>query len=156
MNSKYLALIGRVNQTLNDLEQVIKRIELLFNKYQISLDDGYLDAVALNLHSYYSGIERIFKDIALNVDKSLPSSPEWHQDLLLQMRSEIPNIRPAVISEKSRYFLDDFRGFRHVIRNVYTFNLNPERVNKLTDTIPECFILLKNDLKSFLSFIESI
>jgi len=41
-----------------------------------------LDGVALNLHSFYSGIERIFELIAANVDDIRPVGENWHQTLL--------------------------------------------------------------------------
>jgi hypothetical protein len=43
-----------------------------------------LDGVALNLHSFYSGTERIFELIAANVDDILPKGENWHQALLKQ------------------------------------------------------------------------
>ena len=41
-------LIGRIEQTLTDLEQVVRRVELLRDKAQQS-DDDYWDGVGLNL-----------------------------------------------------------------------------------------------------------
>jgi hypothetical protein len=39
----------------------------------------------------------------------------------MQMADEVLNVRPAVISEEVRQWLDDYRGFRHIVRNVYTY-----------------------------------
>jgi hypothetical protein len=98
MNADYNALSGRIVQTLLDLEQVVSRTEFLMNKVQQSNDDGYLDGVALNLHSFYTGVERILEDIARTMEKSIPSGPTWHRDLLLQMSANMNSVRPAVIS----------------------------------------------------------
>ena len=62
-------------------------------------DDYYLDGVALNLHGFYAGLERIFELIAAIVDGQKPEGENWHQALLHQMTLEVPAIRPAVISE---------------------------------------------------------
>ena len=35
-------------------------------------DDGFFDGVALNLHGFYSGIERTFEDIARTMERSKP------------------------------------------------------------------------------------
>ncbi len=78
-----------------------------------------MDGVALNLHGFYVGIERIFEDIAREVEASVPSGPDWHQDLLLQMSAEVAAVRPAVITQETRQCLGDYRAFRHVVRNVY-------------------------------------
>ena len=37
------------------------------------------------LHSFYSGAERIFREIARTVDASMPESVDWHRRLLRQM-----------------------------------------------------------------------
>ncbi len=57
-----------------------------------------LDGVALNLHGFYAGVERIFEEIAREIDGSLPAGPEWHRDLLLQMSAEVAGTRPPVIA----------------------------------------------------------
>lgn len=55
------------------------------------------------------------------------------------MAQEVPQVRPAVISEKSRSRLDEYRGFRHVVRNVYTFKFDTEKVEKLATEVPGLF-----------------
>lgn len=60
MIAEYAALATRIRQTLLDLDPVTLRAESLFHQYQRTSDDGYLDGVALNLHGFYSGIERNF------------------------------------------------------------------------------------------------
>ena len=54
----------------------------------------------------------------------MPQGFNWHQVLLEQMTNEIPDIRPAVISEVTYEALDEYRGFRHVVRNIYAFQLD--------------------------------
>ena len=61
-------------------------------------DDYYLDGMALNLHSFYAGIERLFEMIVETVDGSVPQGADWHQLLVEQMAREIPDIRPAVLT----------------------------------------------------------
>lgn len=50
MNGTYLALSGRIRTELNDVILVVDRAEELAAKAQSTGDDGYWDAVALNLH----------------------------------------------------------------------------------------------------------
>lgn len=127
-----LTLVGRIQQSLEDLLTIVSRAETLAVKFRSNLDDGYLDGVALNLHAFYSAVEKIFEDIARTIDDGVPSGPDWHRDLLIQMSAEIPGVRPPVISRQTRLVLDDFRGFRHVVRNIYTYNLRADRVIELT------------------------
>ena len=119
-------------------------------------DDGYRDGVALNLHSFYSGAERIFEDIARTIDRNLPSEPDWHIGILVQMSVEVSELRPPVISSDVRYALDEYRGFRHVVRNVYAFNFRPSRLKELVDGLPVCFTSLRQDLLVFAAFLESL
>jgi hypothetical protein len=92
--------------------------------------------VALNLHGFYSGVERLFEMIARHVDRALPSGEGWHQDLLQQMTKGIAERRPAVISPESASMLDEFRRFRHLVRSLYTFNLVPQKMEPLIAALP--------------------
>ncbi len=152
----YAALAGRLQEALSDLERVVKRAEELLHKAQQHNDDGYLDGVALNLHGFYSGVERIFEDIARTVDESSPTGPDWHRDLLLQMSAAIDGVRPAVISKETRFCLDEYRGFRHVVRNVYAFNLRPLRLQELTEGLSLCYQRLRAELDDFISFLLAL
>jgi len=154
MIAEYAALATRIRQTLLDLDRVTTRAEALFHQYRQTSDDGYLDGVALNLHGFYSGIERIFEDIARTVDGSIPTSAEWHRDLLLQMADEVSTIRPAVIDVATRRCLDEYRGFRHLVRNIYTFNLRPSRLQELTTDLSGCYISTKQAIFRFITFLE--
>ena len=108
------------------------------------------------MHSFYVGVERIFKDIARTLDESVPDGPDWHRDLLLQMSAGVPSVRPAVISRKTRYYLGDCRGFRRVVRIMYTFNLKPSRLHELSDNLPECFGAVSDDLEGFDFYLEEL
>jgi hypothetical protein len=66
MRAESAALAGRISQWLLDLERLVGRAESLLDKAQGSGDDDYLDGVALNLHGFYAGVERVFEDIRLS------------------------------------------------------------------------------------------
>jgi hypothetical protein len=156
MREDWAALAGRIRQSLIDLEHVAARAEQLMARYHQSGDDGYLDGVALNLHGFYGGIERIFEDVARTVDHSIPAGPDWHHSLVLQMSAEVASIRPPAITGETRYCLEDYRGFRHVVRNVYTFNLRPGRLQELTSTLRACYLSVLKDLTAFAGFLERL
>lgn len=151
----YRALAGRLGQILLDVETVTLRASQLLKKAQQSGDDGYLDGVALNLHSFYAGIESCFEDIARTVDNAMPSGGNWHQELMRQMAAEMKDLRPAVISRETRDCLDEFRAFRHLVRNIYTFNLKPDRLIELAASVENCLNLVQEDLDGFVDFLNT-
>ena len=90
------------------------------------------------------------------MERSIPKGVEWHQDLLLQMSAEISSIRPPVVTMDTRDCLDEYRGFRHVVRNVYTFHLRPARLQELTTRLRSCYESVEHDLSDFILFLEKI
>jgi hypothetical protein len=115
---------------------------------------AYIDSVALNLHGFYSGLERIFELIARCVDKTMPSGDLWHRDLLKRVSQEEKGVRPAVISTASLSTLDELRRFRHLVRNVYTFNLMPEKVEPIVSDLPALWSKVQAELLAFADFLE--
>lgn len=156
MNPEYAALIGRIEQMIADIERVVNRAQYLLDKVHKTGDDGYWDGIALNLHGFYAGVERIFEDIARTIDQSVPTGTTWHQDLLLQMSAKVNALRPPVITTDTRYCLDEYRGFRHLVRNVYTFHLRPARLQELTTELRDCTRNIQRDLKIFTHFLEQM
>jgi len=152
----HVALEGRMTQTLKDTERIVQRADLLLSKMRHTGDDGFLDGVALNLHSFYTGIESIFEDIGRTVDGALPAGQNWHKEMLQQMSAELVGVRPAVIRRSTRDCLDEYRAFRHLVRNVYTFNLRPARLFGLADGVLACFTAVREDLEEFCSFLRTL
>ncbi|RPI88493.1 MAG: hypothetical protein EHM41_01060 [Chloroflexi bacterium] len=152
----YAVIRGRISQELENLDRVVKRAELSMKKAQSDpLDaDLFYDSVALNLHDFYAGLERLFQYIAVNVDKLVPSGSEWHRELLNQMALEIPGIRPAVLSNDVVEKLHEYLRFRHVVRNVYTFQFDPERLSRLVNNLQNIFSQTAQDLEDFSKFLE--
>ena len=154
MKEQLLRLAGRIQDEFVELVRVVDRVQEGLQRAQRSADDFYLDSVALNLHSFYAGLERLFELIAANIDGSVPQGSNWHQILLNQMATEVANIRPSVISAESRDSLDEYRGFRHIVRNVYTFKFDPVKVQKLVEKMPGVFEHVREELLSFANFLE--
>jgi predicted nucleotidyltransferase len=151
---KYLVLIGQINEELKELNTLIQSNERLIEKINITQDEDYLGTVALNLHSFYSGVERIFKQIAQVIDNSVPEQADWHRQLLRQMMISIPDIRPKVISSQTKTMLDEYCSFRHVVRNIYSINLKGERVRELAKDLSQCYHFLEEDLQKFIAIIN--
>ena len=154
MNKRLLQVSRRIRDEFDELARVIDRAQEGWRRAQRSSDDLYLDGVALNLHGFYAGLERLFELIAATVDGTVPQGANWHQMLLEQMATEVSHVRPAVISGETRAALDEYRGSRHIVRNVYTFKFDPIKVQRLIEKAPRVFSQMRAELLAFANFLE--
>jgi hypothetical protein len=60
MNEQLRAIAQRIRAELPEMDRAIQRARRAFERASFSSDDLYLDSVALNLHSFYGGVERLF------------------------------------------------------------------------------------------------
>jgi uncharacterized protein YutE (UPF0331/DUF86 family) len=63
-------------------------------------------------------------------------------------------VRPAVISEETRDILDQYRGFRHIVRHIYTFKFDPVKMRGLVEEVPAVFAQVRAELLAFADFLE--
>lgn len=152
----YLIIAARLREELENLERVmvVAQRSMTAAEREPADSDLYINSAALSLHSFYVGLERMFMAIADEVDQQAPTGSSWHLDLVNQMTYDLPTIRPPVVTPETRDMLDEYRSFRHVVRNVYTYNLNPERVKELVDDLPGVFAAVQTDMHQFLSFLD--
>jgi hypothetical protein len=117
MTGRYGVLSQRIRQELAEIDAVAVRVERVVTARQhLSVEgDLFLDAATLNVHDFYAGLERMFRRIATEIDSSSPTGSDWPRDLLHQMTTEIPGLRPAVISFETTQAFDDHLRFRHVV-----------------------------------------
>ncbi len=72
------------------------------------------------------------------------------------MTQEVLGVRPAVVACGRLPRLDELRRFRHLVRNVYTFNLVPEKVAPIIAGLSELWIPLKDELLAFAEYTAHI
>ena len=154
MNERLRHIAHRIRAELEELARVLARAQEGGRRALQTSDDFYWDSVALNLHGLYAGLERLFEIIAASIDGNVPQGANWHQVLLAQMATEIPPLRPAVISAATLQVLEEYRGFRHVVRHVYTFRFDPMRVQHLVQNVPGAFLQIRAELLAFADFLE--
>ena len=158
MKNLYQELVERIRGEVPELEVLVQKSLSAWSYGQkISGErEFFLDSVALNLHGFYSGIERIFELVGRHLDRNLPDHATWHRDLLWQMTQEFEDVRPALISEDSAGVLDEFRRFRHLVRNVYTTSLAPAKLAGLMESLPVLWHELKAEFLAFADFLEEM
>jgi len=158
MKTIYSELADRFRGEAQDLDWTVQRAMRAWERAKTSAadQDAYLDSVALNLHGFYSGLERLFELVARHLDHNLPSGATWHWDLLQAMGRDVLDVRPALIDADSVNVLDEFRRFRHLVRNVYTTNLSPEKMAELLRALPGVWLKLEDELLGFADFLEQL
>jgi hypothetical protein len=72
------------------------------------------------------------------------------------MRLEIDGFRPAVIDDELYRLLDDFRGFRHVFRSAYSFELDWERELVVARRFERAAALLRTQVGGFLARLDQL
>ena len=156
MISHYEELVERMRGEVTDLDHLVQKALMAWdNCKKPSSEQGvYMDSVALNLHGLYSGLERIFELIAKRVDQNMPAGELWHRELLKQVSQDKGDIRPSVIGPESFSSLNELRRFRYLVRNVYTFNLLPEKVEPIISELLGIWSKVKAELLAFADFLE--
>lgn len=157
MSAIYKQLAERIRDEVETVEQVVDRALSAWEQAQDAPgEQAYVDSVALNLHGIYAGVERLFQLVARHVDGELPDGATWHRDLLYQMTRDVTEVRPAVIGGATAEGLDELRRFRHLVRNVYTISLVPEKMVDLVLGLPILWSRLRLELLAFADFLERL
>ncbi|MFZ1398151.1 MAG: hypothetical protein WAS33_14705 [Candidatus Promineifilaceae bacterium] len=148
----------RIHQEMDDLDRVVSRAERAVQaaRQQTQDQDLYIDSAALNLHDFYAGLERIFQQVGSTVDGNIPAGHNWHRELLQQMQTDLPDLRPPVLSSEVASVLDEFLRFRHVLRNVYAFQFDPERIARLVEQLTTTWVQVKEELTFFTTFLKQV
>ena len=96
-------------------------------------NEDLTNSLAYKLHNLYSSYEDTFKLITMYFENHINDLAKFHTALLKRMAIKIEGIRPALLSEDSHKILDELRGFRHVFRHAYGYELDAERVLNMAE-----------------------
>jgi len=111
-------------------------------------NDIELSALAAMLHSFYNGVENIFKRVTLELGDRMPGGESWHKELLDGMTRPTGNRNPVLSPELGRR-LKEYMEFRHVFRHAYTFDLRWDRMKTLVLGCAETLQLVEGELDRF-------
>jgi hypothetical protein len=111
--------------------------------------DIELAALAATLHSFYTGVENIFKRVSVELDGEPLRGEAWHRELLLRMKEPTAH-RPALLPAELHDTLNEYLRFRHVFRNAYSFDLDWQKMSPLVLRMEETFQRLEKALDEFL------
>jgi len=149
-------------KVISQIQFEIGQIDVLFESYADLLKQMEksvpnlveLTAIASVLHSFYNGLENIFLSIAKGIDTNVPTSAQWHRDLLSQMIAASEK-RSAVLSAETFNLLKEYLGFRHFFRHSYSFFMEWEELEKLVKPVAGVWTKTKNELQLFVDSLTT-
>jgi uncharacterized protein YukE len=153
-----------LRELATDLEAELGRLERLAQETQrvwseVQQDparaDIFYESLALKLHNFYTGCERIFRLISNDLNGGVPSGSDWHKRLLDRMAMDRDN-RPAVLTVTTAQNLQEYLGFRHIVRNLYSFELDILRVEVLVQRYYSVWQGFDQDIRRFVQWLRDL
>ncbi|NJR71566.1 MAG: hypothetical protein HC771_25445 [Synechococcales cyanobacterium CRU_2_2] len=149
-----VADISLERDRLKRLEQEIQDVQ-----QEIQLDPArshlFYESLALKLHNFYTGCERIFRLVAIELNGGVPSSSDWHKRLLDRMTIAREG-RQAMLRPETARQLQEFLGFRHIVRNLYGFELDRDRIAQLVSKHPAVWLQVEQDVNEFIEWLKDL
>jgi hypothetical protein len=106
------------------------------------------------LHNLYCALEDLWQEVARTFENRLEDPARYHRELLQRMRLEIPGIRPRILTTASYQLLNELRGFRHVFRHAYDYELDEGRLRQLKAKMMKGWTGAEKDLANFERFLQ--
>jgi len=111
---------------------------------------------AMRVQQFYTAIEDLFKQIAKSFENHIEDMGSFHKEVLIRMNTDVPKIRPAVISNQSLILLDKIRAFRHFVQHAYDCELDQKELQFIQEKLKNEYAYAEKDLHHFRSFIQSL
>ncbi len=149
-----LELRDDLSRECSRLHKLVAGLSELSQRLDHSADA--VEAAALRLHSFYTGVERMLLLISRVVNGGTPSQGEgWHRRLLERM-AMATDTRPAVLNEATQVELQEYLRFRQLVRNLYADELRLEPIQRLIEQLQHTWPKLEADITGFQCWLTSI
>lgn len=139
---------------LSHLEEQVQRVVAEIQR-DPERSDIFYESLALKLHNFYTGCEGIFRLVATELNGGIPAGQDWHRRLLERMSVERDG-RRSVVGPETAKKLQEYLGFRHVVRNIYGFELDSERIARLVDRYSDVWCQVNQDITAFVEWLRAI
>jgi hypothetical protein len=148
---KYALLLGYFDKQISIIERLYREIIVI----DLSIDDKQ-SSFALKTQQFYTALEDLFKQIAKSFENHIENMSNFHKEMLYRMNTEVPKIRPAVLSNQSLVLLDKIRAFRHFIRHAYDCELDEKELRLIQDRLAKEYSHAQKDLQNFRLYIQKL
>lgn len=157
MSNEIPILIAQAKNTVSILEQNRRFYAEFVNGDFNKLGKTTASAMVFSqvFIDYYTCIETFLFRASQLFENSLEQE-KWHKSLLNKMNLEIPDIRPAVIGQRSYELLDEFLRFRHFRRYYFNLSYDWDKIQLLIKKYDELHPLLLSDIQHFVDFLNSL
>ena len=118
--------------------------------------EAVLITVAYLLNGLYCCYEDQFLKVAKAFENRVENPATWHRELLDRMRIEVEGVRPQVLDRPAFRLLNEMRGFRHVFRSSYAFELDEERVRLVLRRWETGKAEVRNNIDSFIGKLAAM
>lgn len=151
-------LLRELDVDLGALTARAQEVDALLARWRAEgeLPRAELVLVAVNVHGYFTALETAFERTARLFDEEVPSGATWHSDLIEQMQTAVPGLRPALIEASAVFDLHELRKFRHFFRNAYVLELDPVRVREHAERLARVHLGLQATLGDFRAFVAEL
>ena len=147
---------ARLREELGNIERVVALIADGLDAYPAEPTPPVVTIHGLGglVHDFYTGVEKLFREISPYLNGELPSGDAWHRELLHSMVLDLPCIRPPVIQSETEQELLEYLKFRHLYRNMYGFRLDWRRVRELAEGVVPIATRVRGELDVFLAYLD--
>ncbi|MGA2545256.1 MAG: hypothetical protein ABSF43_01810 [Rectinemataceae bacterium] len=153
-----LLLVKELENDFSYMKESAALLSRAILRVEATLWSDELDLLVLGgcLHFLYNSFEGYFLRVAKFFENNVDQQA-WHRDLLDRMTLEIPEVRPAVITEKDlAERVDELRRFRHLFRNLYKTRLNAQKLKIVHEAalgIVEAFLPMHEEFCAWLASV---
>lgn len=148
---KYAILLGYFDKQMLVISRLLNEITTL----DLSIwENGYV--FALKTQQFFTALEDLFKQIAKSFENHIEDLGSYHRELLIRMNTEIPGIRPQVLTKNAFLLLDKIRAFRHFIRHAYDCELEEKQLSIIQSLLKDDFDAVLTDINQFRVYIKQL
>jgi len=150
----YQDLLNKNIDELTKLSETVAKVSKFLDvlaEYHEDADsfDMMVAGISVNLYGVCLGAERLFTNIANDIDGYMPTGVQWQQKLFKQMGVELAGKRPRVIRSDTLSFLLELRAYKVSVLGGFGNNIDEQKVLAMALRLPDAYDGFKADCLMF-------